>query len=194
MADDIEVARKLQEELNYQQQLSFSDAELASRLVKDTNVVDRVLNDRDHAHQLYDGLTEVPDDNDLLVQQLQSEERYMMNEDDDTKLSTMMIYDRSEIHQREEREKMDQIEKDEEIAAKMQIEETGYDTGEDPGMPILEPYEERPPLAYFQHRSPPKEDTPSPPKRDTPPLDQGIPCDSCGEVVDFDQYQNHLVS
>ena len=201
-----EAARRLQEEFNRQRQLSLNDAALARTLRDDTRVVDTVLTDRDHAHQLYDALEEVPGDNDLLVQQLQEEERFM--DDGGTKLSTMMVYDRSEIHRREEKEKMEQIEKDHELAARMQQEEEtgGSHHGveeERPNMVRLEPYEEVPPLSHFRQRlslhdsdSTPEEDTPFPPVESATlsPPDQGIPCDICGAIVDFDQYQNHLVS
>ena len=180
--DDEELARKLQMELNRQRETSIHDSVLARRLqhTNTPSVVDSVLNDRDHAHQLYDTLEEFKEDDHLLARQLQEEEK-LVQERDKNGLSTMMIYDRSVFHKEGVRR---QLESDHELATQLQEEVDIGGASALPRLPIMgSPHvvrEESPPLVTA-------ETTPTPP-------DQGIPCEICGEVVDFEEYQAHLVS
>lgn len=180
--DDEELARKLQMELNRQRETSVSDSVLARRLqhTNTPSVVDSVLNDRDHAYQLYDTLEEFKEDDGLLARQLQEEEK-LVEEGDKDGLSTMMIYDRSVIHKEGVRR---QMESDHELATQLQEEDDTTGASVLPRLSMMgSPHvvrEESPPLVTA-------ETTPTPP-------DQGIPCDICGAVVDFEEYQAHLVS
>ena len=168
--------------------------------------MDDLLNDRTRAHHLYDALEDVKEHNEdgLFAQQLYREERFNPEGD----MSTMMLYNRAMMFEQEEDERLRQVEIDHEVAARLQEEQEE----EEHGRGQLHPYDEKEKEQYpasghgfYDPHTPdtlpyvPVGGTPEPslpaaePERDQSSPDQSIPCDICGEMVDFDMFRFHLV-